>query len=237
VKSKNNIYCHLSVIFAVENKDEFNITIKLIKDGNPNAYLYDENDCVELKSITSEWYNKAMELKECNKPDKNGVKNPYVKSIISSAWGILNQRKKIIKSESDIELQNLDVGLSFNYKENDFQMINTFEKDNETFYKLVDLKNPYKYKLRIKSFVTAQARIDIANFSILHGLQNVIRIQTDSVSFSKDINNDDENYSIESKSTGLIHFYNVNKYHNLTTGYKSKNFKVDDEDDYEIDDE
>jgi hypothetical protein len=29
----------------------------------------------------------------------------------------------------------------------------------------------------------------------------------------------------------------VNKYHNLTTGYKSKNFKVDDEDDYEIDDE
>ena len=98
-------------------------------------------------------------------------------------------------------------------------MINTFKKDNETFYKLVVLKNPYKYKLRMKSFVTAQARIDIANFSILHGLQNVIRIQTDSVSFSKKINNDDENYSKEKKSSGLIHFYNVNKYHNLTTGY------------------
>ena len=54
--------------------------------------------------------------------------------------------------------------------------------------------------MRIKSFVTAQARIDIANFSMLHGLQNVIRIQTDSVSFSKEINN--------AKSTGLIHFYN-----------------------------
>ena len=70
VKSKNNIYCHLSVIFIIENKDEFNITIKLIKDGEPNAYLYDENDCVELRTITSEWYNKAMELKESNKPDK-----------------------------------------------------------------------------------------------------------------------------------------------------------------------
>ena len=35
----------------------------------------------------------------------------------------------------------------------------------------------------------------------------------------------------------MIHFYNVNKYENLTTGYKSKNFKVDDEDDYEIIDE
>ena len=116
-------------------------------------------------------------------------------------------------------------------------MINTFEKDNETFYKLVNLSNPYKYKLRIKSFATAQARIDIANFNLKYGLKNVIRIQTDSVSFSKEINNDDENYSIESKSTGLIHFYNVNKNHNLTTGYNFKNFKVDDEDDYEIDDE
>ncbi len=109
----------------------------------------------------------------------------------------MNQRKKIIKSESEIELQNLDVGLSFDYTQNDYQMISTFEKDNETFYKLVDLKNPYKYKLRLKSFVTAQARNDIANFSMLHGLKNVLRVQTDSVSFSKDINNYDENYSLD----------------------------------------
>ena len=149
----------------------------------------------------------------------------------------MNQRKKIIKSESEIELQNLNVGLSFDYTQNDYQMISTFEKDNETFYKLVDLKNPYKYKLRLKSFVTAQARNDIATFSIKHGLKNVLRVQTDSVSFSKEINNDDENYSLESKSTGLIHFYNVNKYENLTTGYKSKNFKVDDDDDFEINDD
>ena len=38
------------------------------------------------------------------------------------------------------------------------------------------------------------------------------------------------------KITGEVHFYNVNKYENLTTGYKSKNFKHDDEDDYEISD-
>jgi L-cysteine desulfidase len=91
--------------------------------------------------------------------------------------------------------------------------------------------------LRLKSFITSQARNDIAYFSILHGLENVSRIQTDSVSFSKDINNDDENYSKEDKSTGLIEFYNVNKYINHATGYKSKNFKVDDEDDYEINDD
>ena len=61
-------------VVLCDYKDEFNITIKLIKDGNPNAYWYDENDCDELKSITSEWYDTAMELKECNKPDKYGIK-------------------------------------------------------------------------------------------------------------------------------------------------------------------
>ena len=88
--------------------------------------------------------------------------------------------------------------------------------------------------MRLKSFITSQARNDIATFSIKHGLKNVIRIATDCVSFSKDINNDDENYGVEDKTTGMIQFYNVNKYENHTTGYKSKNFKLDDEDDYEI---
>ena len=88
--------------------------------------------------------------------------------------------------------------------------------------------------MRLKSFITSQARNDIANFSIKYGLKNVIRIATDCVSFNKDINNGNEDYGIENKTTGMIHFYNVNKYENLTSNYKSKNFKPDDEDDYEI---
>ncbi len=164
-------------------------------------------------------------------------KNPYIKSIFSSAWGILNQRLKKSISKSEIKKQNLDVGLSFDYRENQYQKISNYDKIDETYFKIVDLSNPNKYKLRFKSFITAQARNDIATFSIQHGLKNVIRIATDCVSFNKDINNDDENYSIESKTTGMIHFYNVNKYHNLTSDYKSKNFKPDDEDDYEINDE
>ena len=77
VTSKNNMYTHLSVIFAYDNKDEFDIKIKLIKDGDPNAYLY------ELNTLTSDWYNMGMKLK-----------NKYIKSIFSSAWGVLNQRFK-----------------------------------------------------------------------------------------------------------------------------------------------
>ena len=44
--------------------------------------------------------------------------------------GYIESEKKIIKSESEIELENLDVGLSFDYTQNDYQMISTFEKDN-----------------------------------------------------------------------------------------------------------
>ena len=79
LSSKNNMYTHLSVIFAYENKDEFGIKIKLIKDGEPNAYLYDEKDCIELKTLTNDWYNMGMKLK-----NKYGKKNPYIKSLFSS---------------------------------------------------------------------------------------------------------------------------------------------------------
>ena len=229
VTSKNNMYTHLSVIFAYENKDEFNIKIKLIKDGGPNAYLYDEKDCIELNTLTNDWYNMGMKLK-----NKYGKKNPYIKSIFSSAWGVLNQRLKKSISKSDIIKQNLEVGLSFDYRENEYQKISSYDKNGQTYFKIVDLNNPYRYKLRLKSFITSQARNDIANFSILHGLKNVIRIATDCVSFNKDINNGNEDYGIETKTTGMIQFYNVNKYENLTSNYKSKNFKPDDEDDYEI---
>ena len=232
VTSKNNMYTHLSVIFAYENKDKFDIKIKLIKDNEPNAYLYDEKDCVELNTLTNDWFTMGMKLK-----NKYGKRNPYIKSIFSSAWGILNQRLKQNISKSEIKKQNLDIGLSFDYRENQYQKISSYDKIDETYFKIVDLSNPYKYKLRLKSFITAQARNDIASFSIQHGLENVIRIATDCVSFSKDINNENEDYGNEDKTTGMINFYNVNKYENLTTGYKSKNFKLDDEDDYEINDD
>ena len=47
--------------------------------------------------------------------NKYGKKNPYIKSIFSSAWGILNQRLKKNISKSDIKKQSLEVGLSCDY--------------------------------------------------------------------------------------------------------------------------
>ena len=67
-----------------------------------------------------------------------------------------------------LDFQNIDVGLSF---ENKYQKISSYDKDGETYFKIVDLNNPYKYKLRLKSFITSQARNDIANFSIKYGFK------------------------------------------------------------------
>ena len=61
--------------------------------------------------MTSDWYDKAMELKITY-----GKTNPYIKSVFSSAWGVLNQRLKEHKSKREIINKNIDVGLSFDNK-------------------------------------------------------------------------------------------------------------------------
>jgi len=142
VTSKNNMYTHLSVIFTYENKDEFNIKIKLIIDDDPNAYLYDKKNCVELNTLTNDWFNMGMKLK-----NKYGKKNPYIKSIFSSAWGVLNQRLKEHKSKSEIINKNIDIGLSCDFRENEYQKISSYDKNNETYFKIVNLSNPYKKSL------------------------------------------------------------------------------------------
>ena len=136
--------------------------------------------------------------------NKYGKKKPYIKSIFSSAWGVLNGRLKKNISKSEIKKKNLEVGLSCDYRENKYQKISSYDdKNGETYFYIVDLSNPYKYKLRLKLFITSQARNDIAYFAIQHGLKNVIRIATDCVSFSKDINNDDVHYGIEDNDSIL----------------------------------
>jgi hypothetical protein len=44
--SKYDVYTSLSLKFAMKHKKQFNIKIELINDDKPNAYIYDEKDCV-----------------------------------------------------------------------------------------------------------------------------------------------------------------------------------------------
>ena len=57
------MYLHEDVERALKFKDVYDVSINLICDGNPNAYLYEEEDLVELKSITDEWFKDLKKLK------------------------------------------------------------------------------------------------------------------------------------------------------------------------------
>lgn len=215
VLSKHNVYCDISLKFALDVKERFGLTIELIQDGEPNAYLYKEDDMIPICTMTSKWLKTVKELKA------KYPKNPYIKALVSGTWGVIQKRNKLAYTMEEINDKELDFGLTDDYK---YVQVGRFEKHGVMYYEMVNTSAAYKYQIRLKPWITAQARNDIA-MKALANLEHVVRIQTDSISLDADINIDDENYALEAKTTGLIKWHNVNCYENLTTGYKSKNCK------------
>jgi hypothetical protein len=96
----------------------------------------------------------------------------------------------------------------------DYKIIDyTYNEDKES-YKLQSMIQPYKYNFRLKSFLTAYGRVQIAEVSQSF-VDHVVRIHTDGIVFNKDVKVDFENLIREAKSTGLIRWENPNKYSNL----------------------
>lgn len=211
--SKCDVYVDISLKFAMKYREQFGIEFELIQDGEPNAYLYSAEDTVPLKSVTELWHKRVTRLK------KNLPKNPLIKFLSSATWGCITQTQTKLYTYD--QMQDMDIGPSI---KNDYRFISREFKDDVEYYKIVDTKHAYKYKLRLKPWVTAQARNDLGELASQH-LDNVIRAQTDSISFNKDIKLKDNRYKIEDKTTGLIHFKNLNSYYNKTNGYKSRLYK------------
>jgi len=215
--SKNNVYVDLSLKFALKHRKKFNIEFELQMDGKPNAYLYDEEDMVPLNTMTSKWHAIITKLKTTYK------NNPLIKFVASSTWGCVQQRRSKWYSLEQINEKKLQVGMPGGNAK--YKIINReFKKDIE-YYEIVNTHQPYHFNLRLKPFVTAQARNDLAKLARKH-LKHVVRMQTDSISFDKPIDINDDNYALEDKTTGLIHWQNVNSYHNKTNNYKSKTYKL-----------
>ena len=172
---------------------------------------------IELDSCTSEWFKIARELKTKFKT------NPLLSMIVKATWGCIQMKNKLEYTKDEIDDKKLDIGLDENSQ---YKLIGRKQIKDKDIYILVNTKSAYKYKLRLKPFVTAQARYDLVILAIKH-LKNIVRIQTDSISFDNvTIEINDTNYAVESKTTGIIHYKNVNCYHNKTTGYTSKNYQL-----------
>lgn len=209
VYSTHNVYVKESLEFAMLHADDYDVTIELIHDGKANAYLYDEDDMVSLKNIARVWFRELTELREELKGNK------LIKHLISSAWGHLNAHNCIYKSWEEIEEEELDVSWNDG---SDYKILEFRDYGDRSRFKLIDTKSPYKHNIRLKPWITAVARNLTASI-VLTDPKRVFRVQTDSVSFTREQEFDDPNFVPEDKTTGEIFWKNVNSYKNLTTGY------------------
>jgi len=212
--SRHDVYVDVSLRFAMKHRKRFNINIELVQDGKPNAYLYDINDMVTLKSICGEWFNKLTELR------KLYPKNRLLKHLISSCWGSFSSSNVIRKTLDDLQKEKISFGCGDRY---DFEILRLSGNDENEYYTLINRKNPYKHNIRFKPYVTSISRVMTAEIA-LQNLDKVVRIHTDCVSFTEEMNFNNENLVLEEKTTGLIHWKHVNRYKNMTTNYESKQY-------------
>ena len=210
--SKHNVYLKESLQIALQHAEEYDVTINLVQNDKPNAYLYAEEDMITLKSITNEWYNKLTGLR------KQYNDNRLLKHLIKSAWGHLNAKNVLYKNWEDIEKEELNIGTTDEF---DYKILKYSDSGEIEYYELLNTKSPYKHNIRLKPWITGLARNLTASI-VLQNVKRVIRVHTNSVTFTKEQEFDDPNLIPEEKTTGKIHWHNVNKYHNITTGYKTK---------------
>jgi hypothetical protein len=85
-------------------------------------------------------------------------------------------------------------------------------QNGEPYYKLLDVKRPYLFNLRLKPWITSYGRIKTARIVLDH-LDDVVRVHTDGVVFNKPKEFNIDGFIPEKKTTGKIQFNNLNDYH------------------------
>ena len=197
--SKHNIYSDVSLKFAMKCTNEK--TISLIIDDKPNAYLYDDECLTTGNEIFSNWFNKLYKIKE------KYPKNKLVKHLLSSLWGHLSKSNRIYKTHEAINEENISVSMTGVGK--DYKIIEYHMNDNGDYFELLNMKNPYVYNIRVKTFITAFGRNKIATIA-MRDIEHVIRIHTDAVVFSVKKEFKTPGLIAESKTTGSINWVHVN---------------------------
>ena len=231
--SKYNVYCNYSIEFVVNHLSAFGFRLELVVDGEPNAYIYD-NDClIESHKIFNSWYFKLSSMR------KDFPKNMLLKDLMSSLSGHLmtynteNLNMNDFQDEGKINIHNTCYYMTNGNIPEDkeyaiFEAVN-LDDEEQSYYKILDLKNPMKYPVgRFKSFLMAFSR-NITATACLIDVENVVRIHTDGITFNKE--QDFSKYTDipkdfifpEDKTTGTINFKNVNSYfHICGCGYSAK---------------
>lgn len=198
--SKANMYTNYSLAYALKNKKKFNITVELIQDGKPNAYIYEKVESV--KNIFNEWYTELMKVKQ------QYPKNKLIKHLLSSLWGQLIAGNVEYMTEEEINKNKYSVSIG---KDTDYHILNYSINETSAYYKLLNVKQPYKYNIRLKPFLTSYGRTKVAEVA-MKNVDSIIRIHTDGIVYNKPIEHNLINLIPEEKTTGLIEWKNQNNY-------------------------
>jgi len=217
--SKNHVYTKTSLDYAIKlMKSGYDIVIKLDTTLDKNAYIYDKADMISGNKIFQNWFRKLNYIK------KQYPKNKLIKSIMSRLWGTLCvSSDKSYNTIDDIDKNNMwdDISMTLQTK---YYLIDHIESDNEKkyYYILRNNENPMRYPLgRIKPWITSYGRNKIADVALLD-IDNVVRIQTDNVTYSKKQKFSKKYCDLlpEDKTTGLVEWKHVNKWNNKTLDIK-----------------
>jgi hypothetical protein len=193
--SKYDVYTHYDLIFAIRLKKQFDIEIKLNKEVKYNCYLYKDEDIITGNVLFKEWYDTIVELKELY------PKNVITKLLSSSLWGHLCQGNYVFKNKDEKDKLNWGTdpdGVDYLFKERNYNA------DGTHFYKFQKMDEPYKYNIRIKSFLTAFGRNKTAWVVLEENPDSVLRIHTDGIIFNKKLEDEYENFIEESDKTGML---------------------------------
>lgn len=196
--SKDHHYTHLSlnfVLWYIKFYPNENINIEFLSN---KALIYD--DLIPGSDIFYVWHTILCKIK------KEFPNNKLVKKLGSSCWGELQNLKCIWKTEDEIIEEELDIGFGF---ENEYHIEEIRNKSDGDIYRLIHLKgNLYEYQFRLKAFLTDFGRVKIAKIA-LDNIENVVRIQTDSITYNTDLGLEIYGFQIDEKKTG--HFEVLNR--------------------------
>lgn len=216
-KNDTNVYTHYEIEFCRKYQEQFNITIDLIIDDEPNAFLYKDEKLIDGREIFAPWYQRLCDLK------KEFPKNGLIKLLSSSIWGYLSKTNKRYYNVVELdENPNITIDDDENNDNFDYLFLNVKDNINDTKdYLLLNKKQPYTKNYRLKPFITSIQRVVIYEICVQIGINKVVRINTDCVVFNKDLLTDEDIKAIkkisptfisEEKTTGKFNILHTNNF-------------------------
>ncbi len=194
--SKDHHYTHYSLNFVLYYNLKYNGKIELILLSN-EALIY--NDLISGSKIFFCWYSRLLELRQ------EFPKNKLIKKLGSTSWGELQNYKTIIKTEEEVINEQIDFGFEFN---SDYYVKKiSIKGDTEVFHLVSTTGDFYDYNLRMKAFITDYARVKMAKIA-LKNIDDVVRIQTDSITYSRNVKPNIPQFNLDEEKTGRFEIKN-----------------------------